>query len=109
MIYACLNVHFLPSVLGQERNFIGCCILENKKTNDKERETDESPDLLTLFCIEKEDQRFETVAKGSSCPPAKEKGQGAGREAVSEGQSHFFLRRIHSYPGLLRVMASRGS
>lgn len=80
MIYACLNVHFLPksgSVLGQDRNFVGCCILENEKTNDKEeRETDESPDLPTLFCIKKEDQGFERVAMSSSCPPAEEKGQG---------------------------------
>lgn len=79
-IYTRLNVHFLPktgSVLGQEKNFVACHILENKKTNDKEeRETDESPDLLTLFCIKKEDQGFERAARSSSRPPAEEKERG---------------------------------
>lgn len=79
-IYTRLNVHFLPktgSVLGREKNFVACRILENEETNDKEeREADESPDLLTLFCIKKEDQGFERAARSSSRPPAEEKGRG---------------------------------
>lgn len=78
MIYADLNVCFLPktgSIWVQGRSFVGCRILENEKTNEEnERETDTSPDLPNLPCLEKEDQEFESI----SCPPAGEKGEGLG-------------------------------
>lgn len=106
MIYAGLNVCFFPktgSIWVQGRSFVGCHILENQQTNEeKERETDTCPDLPNLPCLEKEDQDFESI----SCPPAGEKREGPGREAVTEEQRDFF-HRIHSYPRLLRLPESR--